>query len=84
MVREAQPGGWRVAHAGGNVNNGRQAGFATLNANNSSANRNSNIGSHVCFIIRVSDLAARQNTKRTPVMCWYGNGRLRGLKAKSI
>lgn len=40
---------WRVAHVGGNLNNGDQAGFAALNANNSSANRNTNTGAHVCF-----------------------------------
>lgn len=44
VVRQ-QLGSWRVAHSGGNSNNGGQAGFATLNANNSSSNRNSNIGS---------------------------------------
>lgn len=43
-----QPGGWRVAHSGANATNGVQAGFATLNTNNSSANRNTNIGSHAC------------------------------------
>src|SRR5690625_381065 len=32
--------GWHVAHAGGNVNNGDQAGFATLNANNSELKEN--------------------------------------------
>lgn len=42
--------GWRVALAGGNVNNGANAGFATLNANNAASNRNTNIGSHVCLI----------------------------------
>jgi hypothetical protein len=41
--------GWRVVHAGGNVNNGDNAGFAALNANNSASNRNTNTGSHVCF-----------------------------------
>jgi len=38
--------GWRVALSGGNSNNGSQAGLAARNANNSSSNRNSNIGSH--------------------------------------
>lgn len=38
--------GWRVALSGGNSNNGSQAGLTARNANNSSSNRNSNIGSH--------------------------------------
>lgn len=46
-----QQSGWRVVHSGGNSNNGDQAGFATLNANNSSSNRNANIASHVCLLI---------------------------------
>lgn len=39
----------RVVRSGGSLNNGDQAGFATLNANNTSSNRNSNSGGRVCF-----------------------------------
>lgn len=41
--------GVRVVRSGGSLNNGDQAGFATLNANNTSSNRNSNSGGRVCF-----------------------------------
>jgi len=44
-------GRWRVAHGGGNANNGDNAGFATLNANNDSSNRNANVGSQLCLKI---------------------------------
>jgi len=41
--------GWRVARAGGHVNHGDRAGFATLAANYSSSTRDTDTGSRVCF-----------------------------------
>lgn len=41
--------GWRVCLSGGTSNNGAQAGVGALNANNDSANANTNIGSHLSF-----------------------------------
>lgn len=38
-------------HVGGNANNGSNAGFVYSNSNNSPANTNANIGSHLCFLI---------------------------------
>jgi hypothetical protein len=54
---------WRVAHSGGNVNNGANAGFAALNANNTSSNRNTNIGARACSFAPV--LLALALAKRT-------------------
>jgi hypothetical protein len=36
--------GWHAPQSGGNLNNGANAGAATLNANNTASNRNANIG----------------------------------------
>lgn len=54
---------WRVALSGGNVNNGANAGFAALNANNTSSNRNTNIGARACSFATV--LVALALAKRT-------------------
>ncbi len=39
--------GWRVAYAGGNLNNGSNAGLAYFNLNNGSSNDNSNLGAQL-------------------------------------
>ncbi len=39
----------RLAHTGGNWNNGSNTGAFHLNANNSASNTNPNIGSHLKF-----------------------------------
>jgi hypothetical protein len=54
--------GWRVAHSGGNVNNGDNAGFAALNANNDSSNRNTNVGGRECSF--APDMYALAHAKR--------------------
>lgn len=41
--------GWRGAFAGGNLNNGANAGLAYSNFNNAASNRNANLGSHLCL-----------------------------------
>lgn len=43
---------WRVAHVGGNLNNGDNSGPFYLNFNNSSANRNTNNGAQLCLYIK--------------------------------
>ena len=68
------PGGWRVAHSGGNVNNGDNAGFAALNANNDSSNRNTNTGGRECFATDMCALAlAKRKNKAHKVL--VGSGR---------
>jgi len=70
--------GWHVAHAGGNVNNGDQAGFATLNANNSSSNRNTNTGSHVCILTSLSGaISMALPLGKTHILTPFGAGSLR-------
>jgi RNA-directed DNA polymerase len=56
---------WRVALSGGNYNNNANAGVAYLDANNDSANANTNIGSRLYFfkIVFVSNLASWQKNK---------------------
>lgn len=69
--------GWRVAIAGGNVSNGANAGFATLNANNDSGNRNTNVGGHVCFrnttVTKALPLGKTQNLTKPGAGTMYGN-----------
>ena len=43
--------GWFAALLGGNANNGANAGFGYLNANNRPANTNANIGARLYRII---------------------------------
>ena len=55
--------GWRVAHWGGNLNNGSKAGLCYANVNNSSGDANSNIGARLrlvtMYIIATSPLGEK-------------------------
>jgi len=71
----------RVAHLGGNANNGSNAGAFYVNSNNTASNANANIGRQLSLL----KIAATQfvpcllaKHKTMPHMCRYGNGRLRG------
>ena len=44
----------RLAHTGGNRNNGSNTGAFYLNVNNSASNTNTNIGSHLKFYYKKS------------------------------
>ena len=41
----------RVVHAGGNLNNGANAGVACRNVNNDLSNSNTNNGAHLSFLL---------------------------------
>ncbi len=43
--------GWRVLHVGGNWNNGGNAGLFYFNANNSSSDKNSNVGARLLVFL---------------------------------
>ena len=70
--------GWRVAHAGGNVTNGATAGFATLNANNDSGNRNTNVGAHGCFTNATVTIALPLGKTQSVIIPGVGTSLLRG------
>lgn len=65
--------GWQVCLLGGNANNSLNAGAFYLNANNDSANSNTNIGRRLCLLLKKSlsvltcFRASWQNTKQCPI-----------------
>ena len=66
--------GWQVCLLGGNANNSLNAGAFYLNANNDSANSNTNIGRRLCLLLLKKSLsvmtffrASWQNTKQCPI-----------------
>ena len=48
--------GWRVLHVGGNWNNGSNAGLFYFNANNTSSNTNSNVGTRLLVFLSLCRL----------------------------
>jgi RNA-directed DNA polymerase len=64
---------FRLVHAGGNLNNGGNAGVACRNSNNALGNSNSNNGSQLSYLFWPcdQDLATGQNIKKIHYGCWY-------------
>lgn len=63
--------GWRVLLFGSKSNNSVKAGAFYVNSNNSSSNTSSNIGTHLCLLLKRKTkckiLASWQNTKQSLV-----------------
>lgn len=70
MLKGVLHKGWQVVLVSGNTNNSATSSVFIVNANNSSSNANSNVGTHVCLLLKIiacNILASWQNTKQSPI-----------------